>query len=264
VIITSSTEYENFFNAGMEVRFGLHLAGDNMFSDYAEIISIENDRIHLKLYKDLPHGLRIEAGREAIISTIGSWAHCRCHMVLEKRDAARDLFFRFQGPVTEQQQREYFRFDVFIPLRYKIPTNGDRASTEEKWYTSRLLTGNKALPVTVPWEKGQKIVRWNGTEEILPMWVNLSGGGLRIMIKERLETDTILDLEIFLPMNPTRVINAVGEVLRVKEQELSWERDTLYSTAMKFHLIDAKEREAIIAYIFMEQRNSLQKRIRQE
>ena len=71
-----------------------------------------------------------------------------------------------------------------------------------------------------------------------------------------------MHVNLFLPLAPPRVISVVTEVLRCNEMMLFWTRGNFYSTAMRFHCIDEKDRETIISHIFMEQRRSLQTIIR--
>jgi len=90
-----------------------------------------------------------------------------------------------------------------------------------------------------------------------PSRVNLSGGGLRLKIRDSFSQGVMLHLDIFLPSQTTRAIHAVGAIVRSKELLLSMDRYTYYSTAIAFKLIDNRDREAIIACIFNEQRNRL-------
>jgi c-di-GMP-binding flagellar brake protein YcgR len=64
-------------------------------------------------------------------------------------------------------------------------------------------------------------------------------------------------VDIFLPLAPARAISAMVEIIRCNELQLSWEKGTSYTTAMKFTGIEEKDREAIISFVFCEQRNQL-------
>jgi c-di-GMP-binding flagellar brake protein YcgR len=50
----------------------------------------------------------------------------------------------------------------------------------------------------------------------------------------------------------------VVEVVRCNEIRLNWEKGAGFTIAMKFLHIDEKDCEAIISFIFCEQRNKLQ------
>jgi len=59
-------------------------------------------------------------------------------------------------------------------------------------------------------------------------------------------------------MAPPRIISTVAEVLRSNEVTLRLEKTPAYITAMKFILLEETDREAIISYLFSEQRLQLQ------
>jgi hypothetical protein len=75
---------------------------------------------------------------------------------------------------------------------------------------------------------------------------------------EYTEPGTLMQVNLFLPLVLPRVICEVAEVLRCSEMMLLWSKGNSYSTAMRFHCIEEKDRETIISHIFMEQRRSLQ------
>jgi c-di-GMP-binding flagellar brake protein YcgR len=117
--------------------------------------------------------------------------------------------------------------------------------------------GSSPAPVMISHGGAHKVVKWRGGDDLLPLSVNLSGGGLRIKTPYYMEPGTRVLVDIFLPLAPTRVISAVAEIIRCNEIKLSWEKGASYTTAMKFTNIDEKDRESIIFFVFSEQRNQL-------
>jgi hypothetical protein len=89
--------------------------------------------------------------------------------------------------------------------------------------------------------------------------VNLSGGGLRFKTPVYIKPETLVYINLFLPFIPPRVIHVVAETLRSNEIILG--RGSSYMTALRFHFINDRDRETIIAFIFAEQRRLLGGRV---
>jgi len=258
-MISESTEYGRYFQPGQRIGIGIHHDGKNIFDDYATVRLIDNDCIHIEMDRDLPSGVVFKTEAEAVITSLGGWLHCRCRAVVEENKGGMNYSFRLRGPVIVRQQREYFRGDVYIPLRYSIPENQQLASIQKEWINS--LQGenkNRSIPTLRPHENGYKVVGWANGEVIPPQRVNLSGGGVRFLIREKVETGTMVNLEIFLPLQRPKVVYAVATVLRINELLLIRDNHTYYSIAVKFICLDERDREDIISYLFLEERNSLQ------
>ena len=105
--------------------------------------------------------------------------------------------------------------------------------------------------------RGYRVVTAN-KEEILSQEMNLSGGGLRMRMPSSVTPGTRLHLDLFLPNAPTRIISPVAEALRCNEVMLRVEKTPVFIVAMKFILIEEKDREAIISHLFSVQRLQLQ------
>ncbi len=261
-MISESTEYIKYFHPEQEVGIDFHHDGKRKFDNFGIIRSIEKDCVHIEFHRELPSGIVFRSEAESVITSLGGWLHCCCRAVLEENMDSKNFKLRFRGPVIIRQQREYFRWDVYIPLRYSIPENQQLAALQEAW-TNSLQSGNisSAVPNLRPHENGYIVVGWTNGEIIPPQRVNLSGGGVRILIREEVEIGTLVNLEIFIPLHRPKVIYAVAMVLRINKLLLIRDNHTYYSVAMKFVCLDEEGREDIISYLFVEQRNSLQAKI---
>lgn len=258
----SANGYSRYFKEDNQAKIGVKLA-NNKFLDVTGLIrSLEGDQLIIELVgSESVEELTAESGSDVFITFWTGWSMCRCNAVLMRKIYGRRVFLRLKGPVDEKQTREYFRLDVTIPLCYTIPEKQLLPSVHENWEAQRKLLSECAAPVLVPSDGGFKVVRWNGQGEIAPRLVNLSGGGLRFKAREYVEPGTLESINLFLPLVPPRVIHVVAETLRCNEIVLGHEKGGNFITATRFHLINDKDRETIIAFIFAEQRRLLNTRV---
>ncbi len=92
-----------------------------------------------------------------------------------------------------------------------------------------------------------------------PVGVNLSGGGLRMVIPDQLAAGQKLVVELTLPTMPPVGITSIAEVVRVLSVDTA-EGETRYETALKFIDIHEDDREKIIRYVFKRQRHEIRNR----
>ena len=85
--------------------------------------------------------------------------------------------------------------------------------------------------------------------------VNLSGGGLRIPVKEELNEGTRVGLEIIIDEPRPRVIECIASVVR------SFRMGGVLQLALNFIEIEEEDRDAIVAYCFAEQRKQLRMKV---
>ena len=251
--------YEKYFAAGQQVRILIRLSDDRFIDRNAEITSIDKELVLLEILGDgVPEKELSKVGGARVTFSVSSgWGLCRCNASLEKVITAKELSIRLAGEVIEQQRREYFRLDIDVPIIYTVPVDQHHVSVTAKWNESRKKY-QYAEPVMFPYGEGYKVAKWLGGDDLLPQNANLSGGGLRIKTLEYIEPLTMVLVDIFLPIAPSRVITTIADVVRCNEVQLNWEKGTRFNTAMKFVKIDEKDRETIISFIFGEQRNQLQ------
>jgi c-di-GMP-binding flagellar brake protein YcgR len=117
------------------------------------------------------------------------------------------------------QRRQFFRFECTVPIKYRIVDFLD--AEYEK----------------APFKK-------TSTRD-------MSGGGLCFAAEEKIEAGTIIECELSLFENKT--ISFFGKVLRSIIRENN--KKGIYEIGIEFKKIENKDREALIGYIFLEQRN---------
>ncbi|HEY3315704.1 MAG TPA: PilZ domain-containing protein [Bacillota bacterium] len=80
---------------------------------------------------------------------------------------------------------------------------------------------------------------------------DLSGGGSMLVIDQKLESGTLVDMEIQL--RPRETINLMGEIVRIIKSEEKG-RIVEHWTGVKFLDVNEREMDTIISFIFEEQR----------
>jgi len=254
----AASNYAKYFKEEAQAKIGIKLA-DNKYLDVTGLVRfIEGDRLTLELVgAEHSEDMAAEVGSDVFINFWTGWSQCRCSAVLLQKIYGRRVFLQLTGEVTEKQTREFFRLEVSIPLCYTIPERQLLSAVHDEWTATREIMKERSAPLLVACPGGFKVVKWNGPGEIAPRPVNLSAGGLRFKTPEYIQPQTLVNLNLFLPLVPPRVIHVVAETLRCNEIVLGREKGSNYISAFRFHFINDKDRETIIAFIFAEQRRIL-------
>ncbi len=254
------TTYNIYLRPDHQVRIGFHLPDDTAIDLNAIVIGIDGMILHLETFgSDIDQLSHVPIGTKVVILSSESWAFCRCMGVLDEA-VGRDFTLRLQGEPDIQQRREYFRMDVLLPLAYTMPEDQQLSSVEGIWKAQRMLAEFADPPRAIPFQESFKILKWNDGPDIEPSRLNLSGGGLRVKTPDGFAAGTMLNLDLFLPVNQIQVITAVASVVRSVEIKLTLDNRPAFTTAMKFVFITEKDQENIISHIFNEQRNNLRSR----
>ncbi|MDD2337932.1 MAG: PilZ domain-containing protein, partial [Geobacteraceae bacterium] len=199
----------------------------------------------------------LEPGSRVSLSGWSGWGFYCCDATLVTMVSPKEFDLRLEGEIEELQRREYFRLDVSLPVQITIPTQQTIASLSEQWENTKALN-QAALPPRIFASDGGYRAVTSTKEEVPSENVNLSGGGIRLRMQSAVPVGTRIHVNLFLPMAPPRIISTVAEILRSNEVTLRVEKAPVYITAMKFILLEETDREAIISYLFSEQRLQLQ------
>jgi hypothetical protein len=161
------------------------------------------------------------------------------------------LALRLIDRVLVFEPREFFRLDVYLPLDYRLPARQAPDEIKERW---RQCRWSMEFAAQSP-EPGESAELGALREEIKsrlerktapPTAANLSGGGVRLNMAERLRPGMLVELTIHLPQ-PQRMLEIVGEVVQVVPG-----RDG-FSTALRYRFIDEADRDRLIGYISAQQ-----------
>ncbi len=257
-MVKMAGEYEKYFKEEQRLEVAIQLVDSKFLDVTCQVRSLRGDRLIVEFLGSEPvERLSTETDADVFLTTRTGWSICRCNAILTQKIVGRRIYLRLSGPVIEKQNREYYRLDVAIPLCYRVPEKQLLPAIQAEWAATREAMEEIPSPQLRPGPEGFRVVKWNGRGEIPPQRVNLSGGGLRFKTTENIEPGTLVAIDIFLPLVPPRVIHVVAEALRSHEILLGRGRGESFNTAFRFHLINEKDRETIIAFIFAEQRRVL-------
>jgi hypothetical protein len=249
------TEYASSFPVGGRVRVGIPLAGGGAFQEWGVVSSLERDLLGLELSRDaLPQGASLILGNTLEVRFAEKEEERCCRGVLVGGATGGVLALRLVDGVVTFEPREYFRQDVYLPVDYRIPPHQNSVEIRERWRQGRR---DQELAAQKP-EPGEPAQLTAKREEIrsrleqrcaaLPAAANMSGGGVRFSIPERLEPGLLVYLTIYLPQ-PQKVLELVGEVVGVQPAPSG----DGFITALRFRFIDEADRDRIVGYISGEQ-----------
>lgn len=248
------TEYAGFFAIGGRVRVGIPVAQGKNFQEWGIVSSLKSDLLELELSRDsLPQAALLKLGATLNLRPAGQEGRC-CRGVLVREGQRGALALRLVDGVVAFEQREFYRQDVYVPVDYRIPPVQNVADIRERW---RLELVDREFAAQVP-EPGEDPEIAHAREEIrsrlerraavTPVAANLSGGGMRIVIPERLEPGQLVEVTIYLP-HPKRAVELVAEVVEPRNCPSSGG----FNTALRFRFIEEADRDRIVGFISAEQ-----------
>jgi c-di-GMP-binding flagellar brake protein YcgR len=134
------------------------------------------------------------------------------------------LNIHLESGIERIRRRQFFRFDCTVPVEYRVKS---------------IIQGRN--DGNVPFIKASSR--------------DMSGGGVCILAGEQPQNETLLECR--LNLGDDKWIEFLGKAVRI--ERLVMEQEVKYSIGVLFHIIEDKDREAIIHYIFKEQRKLRQK-----
>lgn len=141
------------------------------------------------------------------------------------------LLCEMTSPIGKYQRREYYRLACTLPMRSRDLMEEEIKAIEE--FNYRLTAG-------LPLSKGEI--------------VDISGGGIRFVTSDRYEPGT--QIVVYFNLNvhgKETTYELIGDVLSSKQNDVN---KKIYEHRLKFTVIDNRQREEIIRYIFEEERKS--------
>jgi ribosome maturation factor RimP len=250
--------YEHYYKVGQQVKVGIRLSGKLLRESNGEITSVDGNYVTVEV---LGGGLptRSSEGKSdsrVLLSGWSGWGFYCCEAILEESGDRKDLLLTLVGAVEEKQRREYFRLDAMIPFVFDGPDTQQAGAAKERWNASLVRNMKSPPPKMFPSGKGYRAVTHDG-KDLPPDAVNLSGGGMKVRTHSGIRIGNLVNVDLYLPLPSPRIVSTVAEVLRCNEVTLRIEKEPVFIVALKFIHIDEKDREAVISYIFTEQRNQL-------
>jgi len=139
----------------------------------------------------------------------------------EKHDNLHFLRIALTDEIVKVQRRRYFRFECSLTVEYRVVE-----SENDKNNSSPFLN---------------------------TLTYNLSGGGIGLLLEDRIEEGSFVECRI----NIGKEITFIGRVVRCVTNEI--ETKFKYKAGIAFVKIENNDREAIVRYIFKQQRKLLKK-----
>jgi hypothetical protein len=262
-----SREYAKYFRVGEMATLKITDDSGNFQELVCIIAQVSDVASELAVMFDElpPELLGIEV--PATLSAMVGYLHCECPVVIGKNSFEQTVFARFAGEADIKIKRNYIRQDVVIPFLYEA-VKGFEAAKE--LVQSRRSDPRSCAFTCEPYGESFQAKAWQGTDDLIPLRVNLGGGGVRFTTVDPFPRNTFLALQIFLDRPEPRVIHAVLKVIRSKPFEqtpedrffYNWAKirlksQTISITAGSYEYIDDDDRQFIIDYIQeMQSRNS--------
>lgn len=196
-------------------------------------------------------------------------------------------------PGDNAEERNFVRIDTLLPLRYHFLTPSKYRREKSRILMDRQAQVNPFLQLMERWSlQDEQGMRGGDLERLIvpvlavmnekldhilailnpndpmalrfeaPQWVNISGSGIGLILQENFPLDTALFLELLLPFPFPLMVKAIGRVTRVEPVDadhLDADQQQWY-VGTQFDVIREEDREAIIRYIFREQRVALRAR----
>lgn len=246
--------FRQFLAEGMRIELGIPLSGGGVFRDWAVIRQSHQDELLVQISRDvLPANVRIDVG---FILDVCVWVRKEAYtcsgIVTEKRDG-RVLRVRLFGSFTLRERRQFFRLALELRVRYALLTGGSRGDIEQDWEQRKLLEhmkfqGYDDFVISAQKARYQPALQLDWQE--LPLSeVNLGGGGMRAALRERLQPEQLVALEIHLPLPQPRVVHAVAQGVYVLSAREETDGRLSFGSGLQFLLLDERDRDLVFQHI---------------
>lgn len=253
--MSGDSAYARHFLAGRRVRIAVPRSENLPFQEWGRVLSLTDDLLEIDLSRDsLPPQASLQLGRFVHLSLLDGQDNLGCNGSIASFEKPHRLVLRLLDEVGPYDRREFFRQDVSIQLDYRIPPSQIPHEIREHWRQCRWATEfasqepdpNEPAELTSLRREIQATVERRKAAP--PVTVNVSGGGMRLNLKERLHPGMLVELGIYLPQ-PRKVLEVIGEVVQVTA---SADKDR-FSTALRYRLIDEADRDRLIGYMATQQ-----------
>jgi hypothetical protein len=254
-----SSEHVKYFRIGEMAKLKIEEASGTFLELSCIIAQVTKVSCELAvMFDELPaHLIGVEI--PATLSAMVGYLHCECPVIIGKNSFEQTAFARFAGDADVRIQRNYIRQDVLVPFLYESSPGFEVAK--------KLILSRRADPRSVtfsPEKYGEsfKAVAWRGEDDLVPVLINLGGGGVRFATVDPFQRNSFLALQTFLNWPEPRVIHAVLKVIRSKPFEqtpedrpfYNWAKIRLKSktisiTAGSYEYIEDEDRQFLLAYI---------------
>jgi len=148
-------------------------------------------------------------------------------------------------------------------VKYGIVNESSRKDVQMDWEVRKELEQMKfqgyddfVIAAHMARHRPLKTVDWN---DLLWAHMNIGGGGICLRIPESVQPDQLVNLEIHLPLTPPRQVQAVAEVIHVRQPRVLKDGSSRYDAGMHFIFLDERDRDLIFQQISVTQIAHLRK-----
>ncbi|MBJ6726505.1 PilZ-like domain-containing protein [Geomesophilobacter sediminis] len=251
-------EYREYIREGLRIEVGIPLAGGGVFRDWAIVQAANQDEIVAQISRDmLPLTVKVSVGTILDVSVWRNKDVYSCSSMVLERVSARRFKIRLFGSFTLRERRQFFRIDLDLRVTYSKIIEANKDDIHADWekrlelermkfqgYDNFVIAAHSArlTPViNVEWQD----VPWTA--------VNLGGGGALLRLQERLPADSMVNLEIVLPLEPPRQVHTVATVIHVMEPKSPKDGVEFHRTGFQFVHMDERDRDFIFQHISAKQ-----------
>ena len=247
-------EYRDILAPGMRVEIGIPLSGGGVFRDWGVIEESADDRLLVQITRDvLPANVRVDIGFILDVSVWRGKDSYTCSGIVTQKLGGRVLDIRLFGQFTLRERRQFFRTDMVLRVKYDIVDESSRNEVERDWEVRKEREQMKfqgyddfVIAAQMARFAPAKPIDW---KELLRGQLNLGGGGICLRMPTTARPDQLVNLEIHLPLDPPRLVHAVGQVVHVKPPLLQRDGSSRYDVGMQFLFLDERDRDLVFKQI---------------
>lgn len=256
----TTSNYADYIRLGEMGTIRIDEEGGGFHEFLCIIVQIFNGSAELVLVSDELPSEMMGKDVAAKLTVISGHLQCNVPVFIGKNSFEQTLFVRFNGEATVKIKRNYVRTDVLIPFVYTEHGKNIVKATREVQESRNSESRSTFIPA--PYGESYKVVDWPGKGELLPVRVNLGGGGIRFASVEPFQRGWCLGIQMFLDWPEPRVIHAALLVTRSKPFEqtpedrafYNWSKlrlksQTISITAGQYEYIDDDDRQFVMDYI---------------
>lgn len=270
-------QYAKFFPVGMRVSVGIPMQNNELFRDWAIIITLEKDLVELQLSRDvLPADVNMQTGKvlELRCGQNGKGYRCSGIYISDGEDGA--IHLRLTGDVNTNELREFYRIETFLPFLLQVSKEHNLDKVLKEWRARkekrlademerkeelrlkrrerifRVAEGDvtaegheqRDIVLVPPEEELDQIDQvWN---TVMATAVNLSAGGFKFTTSDHFELGQLVFLEVFIPTSPPRIMDSVARVVFKNRNYFAGTDEEYWNVAVQFLFIDERDRDAIV------------------
>jgi len=256
-------EYREYLREGMRIEIGIPLSGGGVFREWAIVHASYLDEVLAEISRDiLPDKVRVDVGSILDISVWIKKDVYSCSSIVIEKISVRLLKVRLFGSFTLRERRQFFRLDLPLRARYAVVEDQATEDVKRDWEHRLELEHMKfqgydqvVIAAHGGWYQPSAPIQW---QELTLDETSLGGGGLRLRLPVFVPPESLLNLEVLLPITPARVIHAVAEVIYVMAPRTQ-RGTTFFNTGLQFLYLDERDRDLIFQHISVRQIEYLKK-----